>query len=676
MPELRLLARGFLVSRLDSVRIDSAVRGGDSLTLTFGASGLKLRGPTEERLAPYGAPVEANGVRVMVPRRPGGTRGTLRLISRDDAIRRLIANLGVKPRPNTDVVDVVYTDPDPVLAERVVNRIVQVFQGVNASTAQQESQRRRKFLQEQLQHNDSILTRARAALSGFRGRNRAYSTKVKLSTEQAGLSGLDVRREELESDRRVFKELLARIESPSGGGDQLGGLMSAPGIATNPVVGALYTQLMGYQIARDSITAGRWGRTASSPQVQRLDTLISATQNRLRGAVRSVISSLDAKIASLDELRARSSSSFPELSSSEEEESRLEEEVESARTMVTQLRTEYEKARLAQEVEVGQVEIVDLGTVPRQALGVSLKRKVALGSLLGLALGVGLALLLDRMNTSIHRREQVDFLLNLPELAVIPQLATLRRSSLSRLAGTAGGKNGTKVIAGSAGRALITTSEVQSIGAEAYRVLRTSLLFSRGPERLCMILVTSPAPGDGKTTVAANLAACFAQQGMRVLLMDCDLRRGRLHSLFNAVREPGLTDVVLGRSMLEDAIRTTDTEGLFLLTTGRVLQLPAELLGSPSMRDLLQRLRLEYEVVVLDTAPVLAASDTAVLATEVDTSILVLRAGQTDVTQAQLAVRQLRSVGGEVIGAVLNDQDNVLKGYDGYNYGAYYAAPK
>jgi capsular exopolysaccharide synthesis family protein len=188
------------------------------------------------------------------------------------------------------------------------------------------------------------------------------------------------------------------------------------------------------------------------------------------------------------------------------------------------------------------------------------------------------------------------------------------------------------------------------------------------------ILITSPAPGDGKTTVAANLAACFAQQGMRVLLVDCDLRRGRLHSLFNGSREPGLSDVLLGRSTLEDAIRMTDTGSLSLLTTGCLPNLPAELLGSPSMRDLLQRLRVEYAVVVLDTPPVLSASDTTVLASEVDASILVLRAGQTDVTEAQLAMRQLRSVGGDVIGAVLNDRDNVLKGHDSYYYGAYYGA--
>jgi non-specific protein-tyrosine kinase len=199
---------------------------------------------------------------------------------------------------------------------------------------------------------------------------------------------------------------------------------------------------------------------------------------------------------------------------------------------------------------------------------------------------------------------------------------------------------------------------MDSLGAEAYRTLRTNLIFSQAMQSLKTIMVTSPSGGEGRTTVAANLATTFAQQGMRVLLVDCDLRRSRLHTLFGVAREPGLTQLLLGDEPLERVVHDTGVPGLSLVPAGTQTQSPSEILGGSQMHDALDALSGQFDLVVLDTPPLLAAAaGTASLAARVDGVLVVLRAGQTERDAAQDALQQLATVGARVVGAVLNDPD-------------------
>nr|MBA3403928.1 CpsD/CapB family tyrosine-protein kinase [Gemmatimonadaceae bacterium] len=181
------------------------------------------------------------------------------------------------------------------------------------------------------------------------------------------------------------------------------------------------------------------------------------------------------------------------------------------------------------------------------------------------------------------------------------------------------------------------------------------------------VVITSASPGEGKTTTAANLAVSFAQQGMRVLLVDCDLRRARLHKLFDLPREPGLTELILGNGDVEQLSRTTDVTGLYVMPAGQLPPNPAELLGSDATRRVLAGLAEAYDMIIIDTPPLLAASDAAILATIADGVIVVLRAGATESAAAQQAMQQLNAVGARIVGAVLNDPDAQVP-----RYGAYY----
>jgi capsular exopolysaccharide synthesis family protein len=208
-----------------------------------------------------------------------------------------------------------------------------------------------------------------------------------------------------------------------------------------------------------------------------------------------------------------------------------------------------------------------------------------------------------------------------------------------------------------AGHRLVTHLDPRSPVGEAYRSLRTNLAFARAHEPLKTILLSSPGPSDGKSTTVANLAITFAQQGQRTLLIDADLRRAVLDKLFTVPREPGLTDVLVGRAPLQQVVSETVIHNLHVMGSGPFPPNPSELLGSQSMREVLREAREHYDVVLLDSPPLLAVTDAAVLSTMVDGAILVVRTGATPRTSVRRAVSQLETVHGRLIGTVLNDVD-------------------
>lgn len=200
---------------------------------------------------------------------------------------------------------------------------------------------------------------------------------------------------------------------------------------------------------------------------------------------------------------------------------------------------------------------------------------------------------------------------------------------------------------------LITLRDPGSAAAEAYRTLRTNIQFSSLDRPLHTLLVTSTAPDEGKSTTLANLAVTMAQAEQRVLVVDCDLRRPSLHSIFGVPNERGLTTAILEEGALP--LQSTSVPGLSLLTSGPLPPRPADLLGSRRMEALIARLRTEADIVLFDTPPVVAVTDAAVLAPRVDGVLLVLQAGHTRRDRAREARQMLEKVKAHIIGVVLNN---------------------
>ena len=673
MSGLRLLPQGKhpFVDKVTDIRVAEDARV-DSILVMFGPDSVTAATPLTRVTAAYGQPLEIQGVSFKVTERPAIASTVFTVVSKAAAIGHALGGLGANPRPKTDIIDLSYVGSEPHEARRVANAMALAFQAHSASSSQQQSRRRRIFLENQLRQTDSMLREANAAYSGFRSREQVFSARGKATAQEQRLGDIEMRRAELDAERRTYQSLLAQAQrSGEASETSLRVLVSSPGIAANPVVSGLYKQLTSYEDARDSLQT--IGAAPTNPDLIAIKSRLAETSSKLLSAVRSQIQSLDARIVAMDNLRSASSSQIAAAPATEMAEGQLEQQVSNIQKIVDALQNELQMAKIAEAVEAGQVEIVDLAAHPGGLIPSGGTRKIALGVVIGLLLGVGLAVVVDGMNTSIRRRTDIERMLQVPGLAVIPRLAQGKRAdriiarALPRRSGNGKGSTANRPD-------LVTLADIRSASAEAYRTLRTNLIFSQSVQALRTIVVTSASPGEGKTTTAANLAVSFAQYGMRVLLVDCDLRRARLHKVFNIGREPGITDMVLGREGPDTATRETETPGLYVIPSGVLPPNPSELLGGERMRKCLAELSEAYDLIILDTPPLLAASDGAILATLSDGVVLVLRAGATESDAAQQAIQQLAAVGARVVGAVLNDPDAKVPKYSGYYHYEYAGA--
>ncbi|MGI5823870.1 MAG: CpsD/CapB family tyrosine-protein kinase [Dethiobacteria bacterium] len=218
---------------------------------------------------------------------------------------------------------------------------------------------------------------------------------------------------------------------------------------------------------------------------------------------------------------------------------------------------------------------------------------------------------------------------------------------------------------------LVTQTHPQSPPAEAFRTLRTNLGFACGPEECRTIMVSSPGPLEGKSTVVSNLAIALAQAGNNVILVDCDLRKPVQHRIFNLSNRQGLTNCLLGQAAVEDVVQACLTNNLSLLTSGPMPPNPAEILSAPRTGAFWASLREEYDYVLVDTPPVLAVTDALILAGQLEGAILTLRAGSTRSNMAVQARNQLTRAGAHLLGVVLNMVKMDSPDYQ-YNYYYYY----
>lgn len=213
----------------------------------------------------------------------------------------------------------------------------------------------------------------------------------------------------------------------------------------------------------------------------------------------------------------------------------------------------------------------------------------------------------------------------------------------------------------------IVEQEPKSIAAEAYRTLRTNIQYSSFDKEIRSIVVTSSEPGEGKSTVTGNLALSFAQDEKSVILIDCDLRRPTVHKNFKLSNEAGLSEVIVGKAKLEDAIQPYN-ENLHVITSGKIPPNPAEMLSSNVMTNLIKALKEKYDMVILDSAPLQAVTDAQILSTKVDGTVFVVRAERTKIDSVKESKSLLDQVGANIVGTVLH-ATTATKGKYYYYYG-------
>jgi capsular exopolysaccharide synthesis family protein len=300
---------------------------------------------------------------------------------------------------------------------------------------------------------------------------------------------------------------------------------------------------------------------------------------------------------------------------------------------------------------------------PLAPIGPQRNRNIFIAFLISLAAGIGLSFLMDYLDDSVKTSDDVGRNLGLPTLALIPHYNTTDKRKLGLIPTNGNGTGST---------ALITLNDRKSPMAEAYRHLRTSLLFSSAGKPPQTILVTSSQPSEGKTTTAINTAITLAQADADVVIIDCDLRRPRLHNHFGLENTHGLTNYLSGEESTDSLLKTyPGLPRLKIITSGPIPPNPAELLSSQEMKNLLQTLRGKYKHVIIDSPPAISFTDAAILSTLVDGVVLVAMAGKSSVHLMRRFKQRLGTIGARVYGVVLNGIKANSMEYDYYNSGYY-----
>jgi len=308
---------------------------------------------------------------------------------------------------------------------------------------------------------------------------------------------------------------------------------------------------------------------------------------------------------------------------------------------------------------------------PDSPVGPNRARTIIAAFFLSIGLGLGLALFLEYLDDTVHSTEEVERVLHLPALAVIPSIGAVTRrkviSGMTALQKQNGNGNG------NGHSELLINVDGRSPLAEAYRHLRTSVLLSTAGRAPKSLLVTSSLPGEGKTTTAVNTAISLAQTGASVVIIDADMRRPRLQNIFDVRGAPGLSSILSSDVSEPDMLAmvvTDEASGLNVLSSGPIPPNPAELLGSDQMRRLMAALQANYTHVVVDSPPISSFTDGVLISTMVDGVLLVVHGGKSSRHIVRRSKQLLNDVGAKVFGVVLNNVN--LQSHDYYYYQSYY----
>lgn len=596
--------------------------------------GFSVRPPGGDPVsARVGQPVRLEGLELVIrPEAAERDRIVLRVLRHDDALRAFRRTLGVsRPVRDAQIVELRYSARDRSLATAVPNVLADRFIALRAAERSAESVSTMEFLGEQLDLVRGELMEVETSLQRFRETTGVISPEAEARANVVGLVELKAQRDALAGEADAFAELLRRVAESDPATDPYAprALLAFPSVFRVPAVSSLLTSLSEAEGQRTRLLERL---RPDEPEVLRLSERIRSLEDQITAITRTYLGGLREQVVSMDRTLDRFRGDLQAVPARDLTYARLTREISGLDEIYTLLLTGLKEQEVVAAVRDNTVRVVDPAVPPRRPAFPNTPLTLLLSLLVGGVLGVGGAFLRDQLDTAVHTRDDLAHATDgAAVLAVIPRIPGDRTN----------------------GR----ISDPAHPAVEAYRSLRTSIAFSRPGTPPRVLVLTSPTPGDGKSTSSTNLAATLAQQGHRCVLVDADLRRGALHEAMGARREPGLSNLLLQRVELEDAVQPVDlgNAAVDLLATGVLPPNPAELLGSEAMRELLARLGQAYDYVIVDAPPVNLVTDSALLGAMADGVILVARAGVTDREALEFAAERLRSVRAPLLGTVLND---------------------
>jgi capsular exopolysaccharide synthesis family protein len=607
--------------------------------------------------------------------------------------------LAVEPVRGTQLVRLSFRSSSPEFAARAVNAFSEAFIDMGVEDRYASAGKASTFLSSQIETLKQEITDKESQLQAFSRSSDIVTldpeSNVVLQRLESLNSGLmDAKKLRIEREARYHEMMTSPPEAVA---DAL-----APG-----VVGGLRTQQIQLQQEYENklkTYKPEW------PEMVALKAQIDNGQQHLETVIREMVQKARSSASAEYQAALRQEQSLTaELETSKREAidqssaavqfTNLKVEIQTRRELLDQLmrqQSETEVTVRLQDTRESNIRIIDQALVPDGPFSPSLRKDLLYGLLLGLLLGVGAALLIEFLDRTIKTPEEIARRLGLPTLATIQDIADVgktygyaaygygdqpsgeqarvRQSRKGSPAAWLEKKKGTP--AAMPQIELVPHERPRTLISEAYRSLRTALLLSSARE-LKVVAVTSAMAGEGKTATASNLAVVLSQLGRPVLIMDCDLRKPRLHQVFHVSNRVGLVNQLTGTADLDTVILPTEVPNLWVLPAGPMPPNPSELLASERLRDLLRTLRGRFEYVIIDTPPALAVTDSTLVGVLADGVVLTLRSNKVTREEARLVRDRLRQADIKILGAVLNRYRSLQTGvsrddryYEAYGYGA------
>ncbi|HEY0456147.1 MAG TPA: polysaccharide biosynthesis tyrosine autokinase, partial [Verrucomicrobiae bacterium] len=576
--------------------------------------------------------IEANHLE-QDPKFAAGAAG--KISSKEELVVKLSKMVEVRLRKGTRLIDINVENTDPALTALVANSLVHEFLRQNYEHNSDSSQVANEFLVKEATSLRQKLDTSESALQAYKEKLQSSSLEDREKVVGEKLKELSTKATEAKSQRimqeTAYKQIQALGKDPAA-------LMVLPAVANHPAI----TEIKSNIAKKESDIANLKQRyKALHPKMLQAESELAEWKNALQRAIlnipqtiQSSYESAKAAEAALDGALKEQELTAVELDKLATRYNALARDVESDRALYQSVLNRMKETSVTKDMKPEKIRIIQRAEVPERPVKPEPIKVMATGILAGLGSSILLILLLNALDMTLKTVDQTEEYLNLPVLSAVPKFT--------------GGNNDQ--------RRLIVQDEAQSSEAESFRTLRTALSMLGRKEDRRVFLFTSAVPSEGKTFCSLNYGLCLAQQGLRTLVMDCDLRRPAVQKtlLPDGIKRFGVTDYLTGQKTIKDIVHTTPYQNFYFIPAGTHAPNPAELLAQTGIDALLKDALDEFDRVIIDSAPIHAVSDTLLILNKVQTACLVVRARKTPRTAVKRAIQLLQEAGAPLSGVILN----------------------